>query len=45
MVGGGTVDEQVCKYAGADAFGSDAMAAVMLAKGWTAEAPVPQGVN
>ncbi|MCX7670832.1 MAG: cobalamin-dependent protein, partial [Anaerolineae bacterium] len=32
MVGGGTVDEQVCKYAGADAFGPDAMAAVALAK-------------
>lgn len=36
MVGGGTVDEQVCKYAGADAFGADAMAAVTLAKGWIA---------
>jgi len=24
----------VCKYAGADAFGADAMAAVSLAKGW-----------
>ena len=36
MVGGGTVDEQVCKYAGADAFGLDAMAAVALAKQWTA---------
>ena len=34
MVGGGTVDEQVCRYAGADAFGPDAMAAVTLAKGW-----------
>ena len=34
MVGGGTVDEQVCKYAGADAFGLDAMAAVSLAKQW-----------
>lgn len=34
MVGGGTVDEQVCKYAGADAFGLDAMAAVSLAKSW-----------
>ena len=32
MVGGGTVDEQVCRYAGADAFGADAMAAVTLAK-------------
>ncbi len=36
MVGGGTVDEQVCKYAGADAFGADAMAAVTLAKSWIA---------
>ena len=35
MVGGGTVDEQVCRYAGADAFGLDAMAAVTLAKRWT----------
>jgi methanogenic corrinoid protein MtbC1 len=34
MVGGGTVDEQVRAYAGADAFGADAMAAVTLAKGW-----------
>jgi methanogenic corrinoid protein MtbC1 len=36
MVGGGTVDEAVCKYAGADAFGMDAMSAVSLAKGWVA---------
>ncbi len=35
MVGGGTVDQQVCAYAGADAFGADAMAAVSLAKRWT----------
>lgn len=35
MVGGGTVDEQVSQYAGADAFGADAMAAVTLAKQWT----------
>jgi methanogenic corrinoid protein MtbC1 len=34
MVGGGTVDEQVRTYAGADAFGADAMAAVSLAKDW-----------
>ncbi len=34
MVGGGTVDQQVCAYAGADAFGADAMAAVSLAKRW-----------
>jgi methanogenic corrinoid protein MtbC1 len=37
MVGGGTVDEQVCTYAGADAFGADAMAAVTLAKRWAGE--------
>ncbi|HEX9116367.1 MAG TPA: cobalamin-dependent protein [Anaerolineae bacterium] len=36
MVGGGTVDQQVCTYAGADAYGLDAMAAVTLAKGWVA---------
>lgn len=36
MVGGGTVDEHVRAYAGADAYGADAMAAVTLAKGWVA---------
>lgn len=35
MVGGGTVDEQVRSYIGADAFGADAVAAVSLAKAWT----------
>jgi 5-methyltetrahydrofolate--homocysteine methyltransferase len=35
MIGGGTVDEQVRVFAGADAFGLDAMSAVNLAKGWT----------
>lgn len=35
MVGGGTVDDQVRQYAGADAYGLDAMAAVSLAKQWT----------
>ena len=34
MIGGGPVDEQVCTFTGADAFGTDAMAAVDLAKGW-----------
>ncbi len=34
MIGGGAVDEQICAYAGADAFGKDAMAAVSLAKQW-----------
>lgn len=35
MVGGGAVDEQIRQYAGADAFGVDAMSAVSLAKSWT----------
>lgn len=35
MIGGGTVDDRVCAYVGADAFGRDAMAAVALAKGWS----------
>lgn len=34
MIGGGPVDEKVCRYAGADAWGPDAQAAVTLAKGW-----------
>jgi len=34
MIGGGQMDEEVRKYAGADAFGKDAMAAVALAKQW-----------
>ena len=34
MIGGGQVNEQVKKYTGADAYGSDAMAAVALAKEW-----------
>lgn len=36
MIGGGAVDDQVRQYADADAFGPDAMAAVSLAKKWTA---------
>ena len=35
MVGGGTVDAQVCSYAKADGWGTDAMTAVSLAKQWT----------
>lgn len=35
MVGGGMVDDHVRALAGADAFGTDAMAAVSLAKQWT----------
>ncbi|TAK86654.1 MAG: methionine synthase [Betaproteobacteria bacterium] len=34
MIGGGQVDETVCKYTGADAFGNNAMAAVTLCRGW-----------
>jgi 5-methyltetrahydrofolate--homocysteine methyltransferase len=34
MVGGGTIDQKICDYAGADAFGADAMAAVSLVNQW-----------
>ena len=34
MVGGGAVDEKVKEYAGADAYGGDAVAAVNLSKNW-----------
>ncbi len=34
MIGGGQIDDQVKVFAGADAYGKDAMAAVTLAKGW-----------
>ena len=34
MIGGGQLDDDVRKYAGADAYGKDAMEAVALAKGW-----------
>ena len=35
MVGGGSLTEQVREYVGADALGSDAQAAVMLAEQWS----------
>lgn len=35
MIGGAPVDEHVQEYAGADAWGKDAMEAVALAKQWT----------
>jgi len=35
MIGGGTVDDQVRTFAGADAFGLNAMDAVNMAKTWT----------
>jgi methanogenic corrinoid protein MtbC1 len=34
MIGGGQINEQICQYTGADAWGRDAMAAVSLAKNW-----------
>ena len=34
MIGGGTTDEQVKAYAGADAYGKDAISAVTLTKKW-----------
>ena len=34
MIGGGGVDDEVREYAGADAYGEDAMAAVNLSKKW-----------
>ncbi|MDD5338796.1 MAG: cobalamin-dependent protein [Dehalococcoidales bacterium] len=34
MIGGGQMDDEVCKYAKADAYGKDAMAAVALTKKW-----------
>jgi len=34
MIGGGQITEEVREYAGADAYGKDAMAGVSLAKKW-----------
>lgn len=34
MIGGGQIDDRVKGFAGADAYGKDAMEAVKLAKGW-----------
>jgi 5-methyltetrahydrofolate--homocysteine methyltransferase len=34
MIGGGQIDEEIQKYAGADAYGRDAMAGVALANSW-----------
>ena len=34
MIGGGQIDEEVTKYVGANAYGSNAMEAVKLAKQW-----------
>lgn len=35
MIGGGAIDEHVCAFVGADAFGTDAISAVALAKAWS----------
>jgi len=35
MIGGGQITEEVRKYTGADAYGTDAMAGVSFAKKWT----------
>ncbi len=35
MVGGGQINEEIREYAGADAYGKDAIAGVSLAKKWT----------
>ena len=37
MIGGGTVDENIVSYVGADAFGESAVSAVNLTKGWTGD--------
>jgi len=34
MIGGAPMDDDVCQYIGADAFGKDATVAVRLAKNW-----------
>lgn len=39
MIGGGQIDETVRAYTGADAFGVNAVEAVNLCKGWTAQVP------
>ena len=37
MIGGGTVDENIVSYVGADAFGESAVSAVNLTKGWAGD--------
>ena len=34
IIGGGQMDEQACKYVGADAFVTDAVAGINICKGW-----------
>jgi len=38
MIGGGQIDEEIRKHAGADAYGRDAMAGVALAREWIGSA-------
>jgi methanogenic corrinoid protein MtbC1 len=38
MIGGGPINEEVCKYTGADAWGADAQSAVALCGAWLKEA-------
>jgi methanogenic corrinoid protein MtbC1 len=38
MIGGGPINAEVCKYTGADAWGSDAQGAVALCEEWLKEA-------
>ncbi len=38
MIGGGQIDEEIRKYAGADAYGKDAMAGISIAKKWVGDA-------
>ena len=35
MIGGGQMSEKIKEYSGADAYGKDAMAGVLLTKQWT----------
>lgn len=37
IIGGGQMDEQVCRYVGADAFVTDAVAGISLCKSWISE--------
>lgn len=34
MIGGATINQEICEYVGADAFGPDAMSAVTLSRKW-----------
>ena len=34
MIGGGQIDDEVCQYTGADAYGNDANAAITLTQEW-----------